>query len=355
MTYGDYPNFSSFKKILVVKLRHLGDVLLTGPVLTALQSAIPDARIDAYIYEEALPMLEGHSALHRCLTYDRKWKKMPLYQRLFQEWRLLRQIRKEGYDCVINLTEGDRGALVARISGAPVRVGFEPKRRKHWYTHLVKHCPTQRHTVERNLDALRRMGIFPTPSQRELSLHVPPYTPPVAAPYILLHPTSRWLFKCLPIHRMRELVQTLLARGHTLVLTSGPDETEKKMVHAIAHDLPVTVLAGQTTLKELAALIQQSELLICVDSVPLHMASALKKPVVALFGPTSDITWGPWRNPHARVVTQPFSCRPCYQDGCGGSKYSDCLHTLPLASILCAIDEVRTTEEVETRGNRAEK
>jgi heptosyltransferase-3 len=72
--------------------------------------------------------------------------------------------------------------------------------------------------------------------------------------------------------------------------------------------------------------------------VPLHMASALKKPVVAIFGPTSDAAWGPWRNPRAKVVAQNISCRPCYQDGCGGSKYSDCLHTLPVERVLEALD-----------------
>jgi heptosyltransferase-3 len=106
------------------------------------------------------------------------------------------------------------------------------------------------------------------------------------------------------------------------------------MIDQITHGLDVLNLAGQISLKELAALVQLSETLICVDSLPFHLASALKKPVVAFFGPTSDVTWGPWRNPHARIVSQPFSCRPCYQDGCGGSKVSDCLATLPIAAVL---------------------
>ena len=82
--------------------------------------------------------------------------------------------------------------------------------------------------------------------------------------------------------------------------------------------VPVLNCAGKLTLKELAALIQKSKALVCVDSVPLHIASALKTPVVVLFGPTSEKNWGPWRNPSARVLTQAFTCRPCYQDGCAG-------------------------------------
>jgi heptosyltransferase-3 len=104
-------------------------------------------------------------------------------------------------------------------------------------------------------------------------------------------------------------------------------------VAEISKGLDVVNLGGAISLKELGALIERSEFLICVDSVPFHIASALKKPVIALFGPTSDVTWGPWRNPNARVVSMEMSCRPCYLDGCGGSKRSDCLESLPLETV----------------------
>jgi len=89
-------------------------------------------------------------------------------------------------------------------------------------------------------------------------------------------------------------------------------------------------------------LIEMSELVVCVDSLPFHMANALKKRVVAIFGPTSDVTWGPWRNKNARVVAQKMSCRPCYQDGCGGSKVSDCLATLGVSAVLEVIEELES-------------
>jgi len=345
MTYGDYPDLGGVKKVLVVKLRHLGDVLLTGPVFSALKRAVPGARIDAYIYEEAKPVLEGHPAIGELIEYDRGWKKLGFVRRLWKEWLILRRIRKEGYDLVVNLTEGDRGAVAAKMARARVRVGFEPKKKwqKRLYTHVVKHCPGVRHTVERNLDALRRIGIFPEVEERDLFLHVPGQAlqamrEAAGSGFVLIHPTSRWRFKCWPTVKMRELVDRLLKKGKRVVLTSGPDLIEREMAEAIAKGFDVQVLAGQISLKELAALIELSELLICVDSVPLHMASALKKPVVAIFGPTSDVAWGPWRNPLARVVAQNFSCRPCYQDGCGGSKYSDCMHTLPVEMVMRAVE-----------------
>ena len=83
---------------------------------------------------------------------------------------MLRRIQKNHYDLVINLTEGDRGAIAARMSRAPIRVGVDGRR---IYTHVVKNCPSLRHTVERQLDAVRRIGIFPAIGERELVLTIP--------------------------------------------------------------------------------------------------------------------------------------------------------------------------------------
>lgn len=349
MTYGDYPDLSGVKKILVIKLRQLGDVLLTGAVFEVLRKKLPGAKVDAYVYSEAFPMLEGHPGVDGLLGYDRNWKKLGWIGRLRKEWEMWKKIRGGGYDLVINLTEGDRGALAARATRARIRVGFEPKGRwqKGLYTHIVKHGPALRHTVEKNLDVLRRIGIFPKVEDRELFLHVPGSAREKMrreGPFVVIHPTSRWRFKCWPVEKMRKLTEELLRRGKRVVFTSGPDRIETEMVEEITRGLDVTNLSGKISLKELAALIEMSELLICVDSVPFHMASALKKRVVALFGPTSDITWGPWRNPHAKVVVQKLSCRPCYQDGCGGSKISDCLATLPLIAVLNAINQFENKE-----------
>ena len=340
MTYGNYPDLSHVKRVLVIKLRHLGDVLLTSPVFGALKKAMPQAQIDAYIYREAKPLLEGHPSISTIITFDRNWKKLGWWSRLIREASILRQIQKNHYDLVINLTEGDRGALAARFSRAPIRVGVDARK---IYTHVVKSAPSLRHTVERQLDGLRRIGIFPIVEERELFLEIPDGARELVHQkvnwdrFILIHPTSRWRFKCWPKEKMIQLSQRLIDCGEKIVFTSGPDLEEKQMIDEITRSLPTNAicnLSGQISLKELAALIDRSALLICVDSVPLHMASALKAPVVALFGPTSEITWGPWRNPQAHVMTCPMSCRPCYQDGCGGSKMSDCMHRISVENVL---------------------
>lgn len=343
-----------YKRILVIKLRHLGDVLLSSPVFMNLQNTFPDAYIDAYIWSEAEPMLLGHPTITGFLLYDRKWKKYSWWKRVKKEFDILRRIRKNRYDLVVNLTEGDRGAIAALVSGAKRRVGFDPGKKftRKFFTDLVKICPTPRHTVERDLDALRKIGIFPNPAQRQLFFHVPQESLDIArnwtgdVPYIVMQASARWRFKCPPPQLMATILNQL---GKKVVLTGTSSEWEFVQKIADLTECEVLNLAGKTTLKEMGALLQRSEGLITVDSVALHMASALKIPVVALFGPTSEENWGPWMHPKAEVVFQKISCRPCRLDGCGGSKMSDCLWTLSPKEIIERCERVFSRSPLSAR------
>lgn len=348
MSYGNYPKHEKVKKVLVVKLRNLGDVLLTTPIFSILQSHLPQCQIDAYINEEARPLLVGNPYIKEIISYDRSYKKKSFLQRIFYEFSILRKIRKKKYDLVINLTEGDRGLIVTRISGALYKVGTDPgspKKRKI-YTHFVKNGPSLRHTVEKNIDALRRIGIFPDESSRKLlfpldsSIEKKVLEKLIFKDYILIHPTSRWQFKCWPIFKVRALIELLIKEGKNIVVTSGSDQKELQIVDKILagmKSMRLLNLAGKITLKELGSIIKNASGMFCVDSLPFHIASCFKTPVVALFGPTSEVTWGPWQNPHATVITKKISCRPCYQDGCGGSKVSDCLFSIPIERVFAAV------------------
>lgn len=356
MSYGDYPNLDAVERVLVIKLRHHGDVLLASPVFRVLRRALPEARIDAYIYREMLPMLEGHPDVAGFQLYEASRKLGSVGPLVAHEMDLFRRIRSERYDLVINLTEGDRGALTAWFSGARYRIGWDPQGaglplKRKLYTHLVKRCRTPRHMVEQNLDALRRIGIFPTAEERDLVFAIPDLARTRVADrlsatgldpgaFVLVHPTSRWLFKCWPASQIAGLIKRLHQAGLRVALSGAPDAREAAMIEDIitqCDGVPVVSFAGTLTLKEVGALIAQSRCLVSVDSVPLHIASALKHPVVALFGPSSEQAWGPWRNPRGRVVALDYSCRPCGLDGCGGSKVSDCLHSIPVETVLAQV------------------
>ena len=336
------------QRILVAKLRHHGDVLLSAPVFSCLKKIFPEAAIHAYIYQETFPILEGHPAIEKFHLYDRGKKRRGL-QRIFHEISILKKIRKEKYDLVINLTEGDRGALAAFVSPCKLAVGFDPEgsgmwRKDRMYTHMIPSNPKPRHTVEKNLDALRVLGYFPKEDDRKISFHIPnsakekvnALTP---LEYIHIHPTSRWLFKCLPTDVIASVIKDLYEQGKKVVLTGAPDHLEREMNQEIVKKagVPVTDLTGKISLKELGAVIAKSKLCFCVDSLPLHMSSALQTPVVVAFGPSSEKTWGPWQHPQSKVIRYPISCRPCHKKGCANSGVSDCLERIRSKEILSAI------------------
>jgi heptosyltransferase-3 len=208
---------------------------------------------------------------------------------------------------------------------------------------------TPRHAVELNLDALRRLGIHPEEDEKALVMR--PGTDAETkvdrmladaglAPrgFIQVHPTSRWLFKAWTESRNAELLRLLAHDGHRIVVTAAPDAREQAIVGRILAEsgAPVTDLSGQLTLREMAA---RARLFFGVDSAPMHIAAAMGTPVVALFGPSGEHEWGPWRVPH-RVVTSDHPCRPCGNDGCGGGKVSECLTRLAVARVHSAVNEL---------------
>jgi heptosyltransferase-3 len=213
----------------------------------------------------------------------------------------------------------------------------------------------RRHQVELNLDALRRIGLQPTLAQRRVHIVAGDaaerevaqrlqHVGLAAKSFVHLHPASRWQFKCWSAEKNAQLIDQLVARGERVLITAAPDATEQAFVETILArtQSPVINWAGTLSIKQLVALVAQAKVSVCVDSMPLHVASATSTPVVALFGPSGDQEWGPWMVPHA-VVTSDHTCRPCGQDGCGGGKVSDCLEQLDVARVMRAVSRLIDT------------
>ena len=345
------------QRVLVVKLAHFGDVLLASPVLSALKRHAPGAEVDALVYAETAPMLSGHPGLGQLFTIDRKWSERGAMHRIGQEFELLRALRARRYDLVVALSDKPRIAWLTRFTGARYAVTAERRDRHGFWRRSFTHFyalprGNTRHTVEVHLDALRRLGILPGPDERRAVL-VPGKEAEQRvdallaqhglAPgrFVQMHPASRWLFKCWPAKRVAELIDILQGRGERIVLTGADNPDENAYLGAVlgAVRQPPLNLAGQLSLKELAALTARARLFVGVDSAPLHIASAVGTPAVAMFGPSGEIEWGPWQIAH-RIVVSSHPCRPCGINGCGGSNRSECLETLPVERVLAAIDEL---------------
>jgi heptosyltransferase-3 len=211
--------------------------------------------------------------------------------------------------------------------------------------------------VEQNLDALRRIGVYPDEADRRLVL-----VPGIAAErkvaallaehgltsreFVQVHPGSRWLFKCWPAERTAALLDLIVADGLDVVVTGAPDDRERALTAAVLAALRpatrnrVVELTGALSMLELAALTGHARAFAGVDSAPMHIAAAMGTPALALFGPSSESAWGPWRVAQRVVVSTQFSCRPCGLDGCGGGKVSECLTTLPVVLVHAALQSL---------------
>ncbi|MBS0336540.1 MAG: putative lipopolysaccharide heptosyltransferase III [Proteobacteria bacterium] len=349
----DAVPLDGLKRALVVKLRHHGDVLLASPVLAALKAAAPRLEIDALVYDDTAPMLAGHPALAQLHCVGRRWRDEGAMQRLGDEWRLFSALHARKFDLIVHLCEHPRGAWLARYLGARWAVApAMPGRSKFWersFTHLYPLPKNgRRHQVELNLDALRRIGLQPAQDGRRAQIVAgeaaeSKVSALLAAEelgvrgFVHLHPASRWKFKCWPADKCAALIDRLSAAGERIVITAASDPAEAALVDDILKRTraPVLNLAGTLSIKELVALIGRAKISVCVDSMPMHVASAVGTPVVALFGPSGEIEWGPWRV-KSEVVVSDHPCRPCGNDGCGGGKVSECLTVLDVERVFGA-------------------
>jgi heptosyltransferase-3 len=340
--------------VLVVKLRHHGDVLLTTPVLSTLKRHFPHLEVDALVYAETQSMLAGHEALDRLFVVDRGWRLRGSLTRLREEWRLLRELRARRHDLLICLTEQWRCAWLARL--LPVRhavAGEYPRRRSRlWRRSFTHHYaqPFPRDKIESHLDSLRRIGCPVAPQDKRASLPAQPQAAARVAAllaehglqpggFVLVHPTSRWIYKCWMPDRYARVINELRSLKIEVAITAAPSALERDFVADIMKDVTADVvdLTGKLSLPELGELIRQAGCFLGVDSVPMHMAAAAGAPLVALFGPSHQAIWAP-KGPGASVLSSATrECLPCMKHGCGNSGYSECLEDVTVERVLAEV------------------
>jgi heptosyltransferase-3 len=336
----------SFKRILVIKLKQPGDVLVSSPVLAALHEAWPRARVSYLVPRGTEEMIADHPLLDRLYVLDRRdgsWA---------QALSVLREIRRARFDLVLELSGGDRGALAARISRARERLGFGYGGRPFWhrfcFTRLLPPPPLRMHMVEHHLEMVRALGIDPRPPRlhffwpNEVQTRIEALLASnslVPRGFVVMHPGAGWRFKCWTPGGYARVLEALEGDRHLpVVLTGSTAAQEQELTAQILQESRVSPLdlTGHLTLKELGALIAQARFFFGVDSAPMHLAAAVGTPAVALFGPSGDFNWGPWGAGHL-VIKKDWECLPCGRDGCEGTKVSRCLVEISAEEVLEAI------------------
>ena len=309
---GSLPPPEKVRHILVIKLMHFGDVLLTTPVLSTLKMNYPKALIDVLVYNGTDAVLAANGAVNNIYRVDRGLKRKGLKTQIAGEKALFDKIRSTRYDMVINLSDRWRAGLYCLFLKPAAVLGFQERRRSRrlWgacHTVLVERINhDKQHMVLNELSILaplrlprRSEEVVMAYRQADLDHFEKIRRAENLGGYVLIQPTARWAFKTWSVAGFRQLINYFAARGETVVLTAGKAENEIAMVREIiaggAAGAKIVNLAGRLTVTQLAVFIEKAKLFLGVDSAPMHIAAALKTPIVALFGPSNLDHWRPWQ------------------------------------------------------------
>lgn len=321
-------------RILVIKLRAIGDVLLSTAVLPDLAAAYPGASLDFLTDRYCAGVLDGNQHIDRIHLFD---------VRRDGSLGLIRRIRNERYDMVIDLFGNPRSAVVTLFSGARVRVGYRFNWRTICYNRVIEPRSGTVHNVEFNLDALRRIGIEPEhrlplfPLDEKAEIFAEKFFAEhhlVKKNTVALNPGGGWISKKWRLHQYAALADRIAGEmGLDVVLAWGPGEQEEaEKVRAGMKEK--SLIFPPTDLKQLASLMTRCVALVTNDSGPMHIAAATGVPVVAIFGPTHPHLQGPVHTPSVVVRNERLDCLGCSYTECPIG--NPCMEELTVAEVFDA-------------------
>ena len=349
---GNHLSLDTIERMLVMQLGDIGDVVLTTPALKALKETCPGIKIMLLLREHAEGLMRGCPWVDGVVSLRRprkRWGEELAYQK-----ELLSRLRKEKFDLTVDLRTGTRGAILSFMSGARWRIGRfaddGPVWRNSLFTHLVKpQNELYEYSTLHNFNILAPFQLLrledPTPKlvltagiNRRAAHILRSEGIPDNRPIIALHPFSRWSYKEWPIDNYGALIDYIRSRKKcSIIITGSSGDVERFAELDLDNKGDVYCLTGKTSLDELAGILRKCDLLIGIDSAPIHIAAAVGTPTVTIFGPSSPTCWAP-RGEHHDIIFKDLPCIPCRQKGCNNSESSRCLKELTLAEILPIID-----------------
>lgn len=314
------------RRILIMRMDRMGDLILSTPVLRSLRAAFPDAYLGIAIAAEYRPLLQGHPDLNALFLYDKKGA----HRSALGTLRFARQIKEHRFDTALILHSTNRAVLTALLAGIPRRVGYA--RRLPWLlTDAVPYIKSEgtMHEIDYNLQLVKQLGVetldrttsVALDSSAELAI-----TQFLAAyglagkQFAVLHPGASCPSKRWPEERFAQLGDWIAGRYKmpVVVMTGPAEQTAGRRVIA-QMKTPAVSACGRFALGELSWLLKKAAVVISNDSGPVHLASAVGTPVVSIFGRwgggLSPARWGP-AGPRGIALHHDIGCRPCLAHRC---------------------------------------
>jgi len=328
-------------KILILKPSSLGDVIQALPVLRLLKRHLPDSRISWWIDSALAPLLEGDPDLAGVVRFERRRWGKPVYWP--EMLRSIYRLRQQQFDWVIDLQCLARSGAFAWLANGKLLVGLDEPREgaRGYYDLIVPRASFHTHAVDWYLATLPPLGVPVDfnfewlPERKEIAAALEKKWNLHGARWIALQPGARWENKRWPAGHFSEFIKQLAGQFSDVrfaILGGTDDRPLGEMLLRAAPDRCLD-LTGQTSLPEMVEWLRRCELMVTNDTGPMHVAAALRKPVVALFGPTEARRTGPYGQLE-RVLRHALPCAPCMKPHCSWPKHTECLTAISPETVV---------------------
>jgi len=314
---------SSFQRAVVIQTAFLGDAILTLPLIQRLKEFAPEAEVDVVVTPRASGLFLNHPSVTQILPYDKRGVDRGV--RGFARLRRILLDRK--YDLAVVPHRSIRSAFLARLSGIPVTVGFDRSAGRFFFAHVVRYR-SDLHEIERNLSLLGPLGatstgrilpsVYPGGDDRSsIDRLIATTNLNGSRAIIAVAPGTIWNTKRWPAERFAEISKALSREGRSVVLIgSESDRPLCEEIRSRANSDRILNTAGTLSLLQSAELIRRCQVLLSNDSAPMHLAVAVRTPVVAIFGATvPSFGFAPYGDHDVIVETLGLKCRPCSVHG----------------------------------------
>jgi heptosyltransferase-3 len=339
-------NWETVKRVLVIRLRSIGDTVLATPSLFALKRFLPHASVDILLEDWVAPVLDGFQQVDQVITLERK--------NTAARARVARQLRGNNYDVVYNLHGGTTATLLTRATGAKHRVGYQTYQYARLHNHLSPSSSLlwgrdKTHSVEQQLALLGWTGVPVSdrpPTRlavtREASANVAARLTAAGlaeTPFAVIHPAAAFATKQWAADKFGRVADDVRSRGLAVVAITTPNEKsiiDEMNKHTVAPAAAFTDL----TLPEITALLARARVFIGNDSGIAHIAAAVETPSVVIFGSSNTAHWRPWANAAAEVVLEELECQPCHGYFCEKFAEPECIKRVPVERVIAATERV---------------
>ncbi len=339
-------DWEEVQRVLVVRLRSIGDTVLSTPSLSALKRFLPHARIDILLEDWVAPVLEGFPHVDNVITIERG--------NLTSRARVARQLRARHYDVVYNLHGSTTATFLTRATGATHRVGYETYQYSWLHNHRSPSSSflwgrNKTHSVEQQLALLGWTGV-PVSDRPPTHLAVTEVANNTiaarlrqqgikGAPFVVIHPAAAFDTKQWAANNFARVAEELASRGLSIVAISDANQlsvVEELGRNSTAEILPLTNLS----LPEVTALLARARLFVGNDSGVAHMAAAVGTPSVIVFGSSNTAHWQPWARAASEFVLEEMDCQPCHGYFCEKFEQPECIKRVPVDRVLAATERV---------------